>query len=182
MKSVSETDALAARAHAGQFDKIGVPYIEHVRAVAAGLTPLGEELVIAGLLHDILEDTPWTAEELRAAGFPARVVEIVQAVTNVPGLPYREKIERITADPQATLVKIADNAHNSRPDRAAQLPPDKRERLAAKYRSARAQLWSAARREDIEAIVRIVNPALLAELGEHAAVQGGNAPAEDGPV
>ncbi|WP_051855555.1 HD domain-containing protein [Streptomyces sp. NRRL B-1347] len=168
MKSVSEVEHLAACAHAGQVDKVGVPYIEHVRAVAAGLAPLGEELVKAGLLHDVLEDTDWTAQGLREAGIPARVVEIVEAVTNVPGMPYEEKIARITTDPQALLVKIADNAHNSHPDRAAQLPQDKRERLARKYRSARAQLWPAARPEDIEAIVRIINPSLLTELSTHA--------------
>lgn len=138
--------------------------IEHVRAVAAGLSPFGDELVMAGLLHDLLEDTDWTAARLREAGVSDRVVEIVEAVTNRAGMTYGEKIRRITADPQAALVKIADNAHNSHPDRAAQLPADKRERLAAKYRSARAVLWPAAKRGDIEAIVRIVNPSLLAEL------------------
>ncbi|GCD41824.1 HD domain-containing protein [Streptomyces paromomycinus] len=168
MISVREIEILADRAHAGQTDKIGVPYIEHVRAVAAGLSPFGDDtLVMAGLLHDLLEDTDWTAQRLREAGVPGRVVEIVEAVTNQAGVPYDEKIRRITADPQATLVKIADNAHNSRPDRAAQLPADKRERLAAKYRSARAELWPAAARNDVEAIVRIVNPSLLAELGTH---------------
>ncbi|TLQ39235.1 HD domain-containing protein [Streptomyces marianii] len=166
MKSVREVDLLAERAHAGQVDKIGRPYIEHVRSVAAGLAPLGDELVMAGLLHDIVEDTDWTAEALLDAGVPARVVEIVEAVTNQPGTAYEEKIRRITADPAATLVKIADNAHNSHPDRAAQLPQDKRERLAAKYRTARAVLWPAASRADVEAIVRIVNPALLAEVDE----------------
>ncbi|MCX4826598.1 HD domain-containing protein [Streptomyces sp. NBC_01142] len=167
MKSVSEVAVLAEGAHAGQVDKIGVPYIEHVRAVAAGLAPFGDELVMAGLLHDIVEDTDWTAEKLLGTGIPARVVEIVEAVTNQAGVAYEEKIRRITDDPSATLVKIADNAHNSHPDRAAQLPADKRERLAAKYRTARAALWPAASRSDIEAIVRIVNPALLAELDEH---------------
>ncbi|MFF4161533.1 HD domain-containing protein [Streptomyces sp. NPDC001678] len=166
MKSVSEVAVLAGRAHAGQVDKVGVPYIEHVHAVAAGLAPFGDELVMAGLLHDILEDTDWTAEQLLETGVPARVVEIVQAVTNQAGMPYEEKVRRITADPQATLVKIADNAHNSHPDRAAQLPADKRERLATKYHAARAALWPAADRRDIETIVRIVNPALLVELEE----------------
>ncbi|MFD9902735.1 HD domain-containing protein [Streptomyces sp. NPDC059063] len=174
MKSVSEVDLLADQAHAGQVDKIGTPYIEHVRAVAAGLAPFGDELVEAGLLHDILEDTDWTADRLRGTGIPARVVEIVEAVTNVPGMSYAEKIARIAADPRATLVKIADNAHNSHPDRTAQLPPDQRERLVAKYRSARARLWPAARREDIEAIVRIVNPSLLAELSVHSAGSAAN--------
>lgn len=169
MKSVREVELLAEQAHAGQVDKVGVPYIEHVRAVAAGLVPLGEALVMAGLLHDVLEDTDWTAEALLGAGVPARVVAIVQAVTNQPGTAYEEKVRHITADPQATLLKIADNAHNSRADRAAQLPPETRERLAAKYRAARAVLWPAADRADVETIVRIVNPALLPELDEHAA-------------
>lgn len=167
MISVRAIEILADRAHAGQTDKIGVPYIEHVRAVAAGLSPFGDELVMAGLLHDLLEDTDWTAERLRETGVPVRVVEIVETVTNQAGMTYDEKIRRITADPQATLVKIADNAHNSHPNRAAQLPADKRERLAAKYRSARAELWPAANRNDVEAIVGIVNPSLLTELDTH---------------
>ncbi|MFE6892078.1 HD domain-containing protein [Streptomyces sp. NPDC057694] len=162
--SVADVDALAAAAHVGQVDKIGVPYIGHVRAVAAGLAPFGDELVMAGLLHDVLEDTDVSADDLLQRGVPARVVEIVKAVTNQANMAYGEKICRITADPQATLLKIADNAHNSHPDRAAQLPADKRERLAAKYRAARAELWPAAGRADIEAVVSIVNPALLAEL------------------
>ncbi|KOU43577.1 HD domain-containing protein [Streptomyces sp. WM6378] len=168
MLSVSEADFLADRAHAGQVDKIGRPYIEHVRAVAAGLAPFGDELVMAGLLHDIVEDTDWTAEKLLGTGVPARVVEIVMAVTKQPGVAYEEMIRRITADPQATLVKVADNAHNSHPDRGAQLPAEMRERFAQKYRDARAALWPAASRRDIETIVRIVNPSLLVELdAEH---------------
>ncbi len=164
--SVDDVRALAELAHAGQVDKIGTAYFEHVQAVAAGLAPFGDDLVMAGLLHDVVEDTDWTAERLLAAGVPGRVVAIVEAVTNQDGVPYQDKIRRITRDPLATLVKIADNAHNSRPDRASRLPAAKRDRLAAKYRAARAELWPAARRSDIEAIVRIVNPALLTELGE----------------
>ncbi|WP_166027035.1 HD domain-containing protein [Streptomyces chilikensis] len=166
MKTVSEVDALASAAHAGQTDKIGVPYVEHVRAVAAGLAPFGDELVMAGLLHDVVEDTDWTAERLRAEGVPPRVVATVEAVTNQPGVPYEERIRRIAGDRDATLVKISDNAHNSRADRAARLPEEKRVRLAAKYRAARDVLWAAADDRDVEAIVTVVNPSLLAELEE----------------
>lgn len=169
MKTVSEVDAFASDAHAGQFDKIGVPYIEHVRAVAAGLAPFGDHMVMAGLLHDVIEDTDWTAQQLLGAGVPHRVVSAVEAVTNQPGVPYEEKIRRIVSDRYATLVKISDNAHNSHPDRAAQLPEEKRTRLAAKYRAARDVLWAAADSRDIEAIVTIVNPALLDELRERQA-------------
>lgn len=166
MKTVSEVDAFVFAAHAGQVDKIGVPYIEHVRAVAAGLAPFGDHLVMAGLLHDVIEDTDWTAERLRAMGVPRRVVAVVEAVTNQPGVAYEEKVRRIVGDRYATLVKISDNAHNSHPDRAAKLPEEKRLRLAAKYRAARDVLWAAADDRDIEAIVSIVNPSLLAELRE----------------
>ncbi|WP_151775048.1 HD domain-containing protein [Streptomyces abyssomicinicus] len=166
MKTVSEVDALASAAHAGQTDKTGVPYVEHVRAVAAGLAAFGDDLVMAGLLHDVVEDTAWTAERLRAAGVPPRVVAAVEAVTNLPGVPYEEKIRRIATDRDATLVKIADNAHNSRTDRAERLPEEKRVRLAAKYRAARDVLWAAADERDIEAIVGVVNPPLLEELRE----------------
>ncbi|GAA3043212.1 HD domain-containing protein [Streptomyces glomeratus] len=166
MQTVEYVDALAAEAHAGQVDKIGVPYVEHVRAVAAGLSPFGPELMMAGLLHDVIEDTRWTAEQLRAAGIPAHVVSVVEVVTNEPGVPYGEKLKRISTNRDATLVKIADNAHNSHPDRTAHLPAGKRDRLAAKYRAARDVLWAAADSEHIEAVLSIVNPSLLAELRE----------------
>ncbi|MFE9855565.1 HD domain-containing protein [Streptomyces sp. NPDC005780] len=165
-KTLVEVDVFASEAHTGQVDKIGVPYIEHVRAVAAGLASFGDELVMAGLLHDVIEDTDWTAEQLREQGIPDRVVSAVEAVTNQRGVPYEEKIRRIMTNSDATLVKISDNAHNSRPDRAAQLPDEKRARLAAKYRAARDVLWAAADDRDIEAIITIVNPSLLAELSD----------------
>jgi len=166
-KNVAEVDALASAAHAGQFDKIGVPYIEHVRAVAAGLAPFGDHLVMAGLLHDVIEDTDWTAEQLRKAGVPYYVVALVVAVTNERGIPYETKVARITGRGRdAVLLKVADNAHNSRPDRAAELPEEKRTRLSAKYRAARDILWPAVEDRDIETIVRVVNPSLLDELRE----------------
>ncbi|RKE17179.1 HD domain-containing protein [Streptomyces sp. TLI_171] len=162
--TLAEVDALAARAHAGQHDRIGVPYVEHVRAVAAGLAPFGAGLRMAALLHDVLEDTPTTAEDLLAAGVPAAVVATVRRVTRQPGAEYAAMLGEIVADQAATLVKIADNAHNSRADRAAQLPEADRARLAERYRAARAVLWPAAAAEDVRTIVAIVNPGLLAEL------------------
>ncbi|MEV5619410.1 HD domain-containing protein [Streptomyces bacillaris] len=165
--NVAEVDALAAAAHAGQVDKVGVPYIEHVRAVAAGLAPFGDGLVMSGLLHDVIEDTDWTAERLREAGVPDYVVALVEAVTNERGVSYEEKVARITGRGRdAVLLKVADNAHNSHPDRSAQLPEEQRARLASKYRAARGILWPAVEDRDIETIVRIVNPSLLDELRE----------------
>ncbi|MDX2650458.1 HD domain-containing protein [Streptomyces sp. PA03-1a] len=164
VNSVADAEALARLAHEGQTDRIGVPYIEHVRAVAAGLAAFGPDLQMAALLHDAIEDTPWTAGRLRAAGVPERVVGIVEQVTNQPGVPYEDELRRIAANRDAALVKIADNAHNSHPDRAARLDEAQRLRLAAKYRGARAILWPAVPREDVATILAVVNPALLPDL------------------
>ena len=62
---------LAYAAHAGQVDKAGMPYIFHPYEVA--LQVQAEEEVCAALLHDVVEDTDWTMEDLRAAGFPETV-------------------------------------------------------------------------------------------------------------
>ncbi|MER5971765.1 HD domain-containing protein [Streptomyces sp. NPDC002055] len=161
----AEVDALAAQAHAGQTDRIGVPYIEHVRAVAHGLAPVGERLAQAGLLHDVVEDTAWTAEGLLAAGVAADVVSLVDAVTKRPGVPYAAMVRALAADPDSALLKIADNAHNSRADRQAALPPADRARLTAKYREAREVLWPAVDRRLLETVVRRINPSLLDEAG-----------------
>lgn len=162
--TVAEVDALAHRAHFGQVDKLGVPYIWHVRTVAAGLKPFGAQLQMAGLLHDVIEDTDWTADSLAAQGIPDVVVAIVQAVTNTPGIPYRAKIRSITKSREATLVKISDNAHNSHPTRLAALDEETRTRLEKKYRDARKILWNAVDADEVRKILKIVNTDLLAEL------------------
>ncbi|MFG2693258.1 phosphohydrolase [Kitasatospora sp. NPDC048407] len=154
--TLADVDALAARAHAGQYDRIGVPYIEHVRAVAAGVAAFGTGLQMAALLHDVLEDTPTRADDLLVAGIPAGVVATVRRVTREPGTDYRAMLLDIVTDQAATLVKIADNAHNSRADRSA--------RLAARYRDARAVLWPAVADADLRTVLAAVNPPLLAEL------------------
>jgi len=162
--TTADVDALAAQAHAGQTDKTGVPYVEHVRAVAAGVAPFGTGLQMAALLHDVLEDTELTADDLLRAGVPSAVVATVRRVTRAPGVAYRAMLLQITTDHSATLVKIADNAHNSLPARAARLGEAERARLADRYRAARELLWPAAATDDVRTILTRVNPALLAEL------------------
>jgi hypothetical protein len=168
--TLADVDDIAAQAHAGQVDKIDVPYIEHVRAVSAGLAPFGTGMQMAGLLHDTLEDTALTPELLLHAGVPHAVVATVRRVTNRPGVPYAEMIDGISGDLSACLLKVADNAHNSHPGRTARLPEEKRVRLADKYRQARSLLWGAVPREDVEQILRIVNPALLTDGQGHVGV------------
>lgn len=140
MPTIYDADQLAAAAHAGQVDKAGNAYVEHVRAVAELLQPHGEHAVMAGLLHDVVEDTDVTLDDLRVAGYPDDVVSAVDSVTKRDGETYMDMVRRAAADPLGRLVKLADNTHNSRPDRLAVLDDDTREWLTAKYARARAVL------------------------------------------
>lgn len=135
-----QASELAARAHAGQVDKTGRPYVEHVYAVRDLLAAHGEHARMAGVLHDVLEDTDLTADDLRARGCPEEVVRAVLAVSRRPDETYDELIARAAADPLGRLVKLADNAHNSDEARLAALPAEQAERLRAKYARARAVL------------------------------------------
>lgn len=169
---------LAAMAHEGQTDKLGVPYIEHVEAVAAGLAVLrdAEDLRIAGVLHDVIEDTDLTTSDLLAAGVPWSSVCIVEALTKVPGSTKVQQIERVIEDGAAAcLVKTSDNAHNSLPDRLEKLDDETRERLEGKYKGARRMIWDAAMEfnwgpgyfDDTYRILAVVNPSLLPELADY---------------
>ncbi len=132
---------LAETHHAGQLDKAGAPYIGHIQRVADRVSHLDPEVIAAALLHDILEDTAATAADLAAAGIPATVIEAVVLLTKTGG-PLEDYYARIREHPVALAVKLADIADNADPARQAQLDPDTRRRLTAKYDKARAALLS----------------------------------------
>ena len=102
---------LAMQAHAGQTDKAGMPYAGHVmRVMQAGRT-IDEKIV--GVLHDIVEDTPWTFEALLAEGFPAHIVDALRCVTKLhDNEPYEAFILRVKTNPLAVAVKINDLTDN----------------------------------------------------------------------
>jgi (p)ppGpp synthase/HD superfamily hydrolase len=110
-KLLSKAIEIAMQAHDGQTDKAGMPYIGHVmRVMQAGRT-MDEK--IAGVLHDILEDTPWTFEALLAEGFPAHIVDALRCVTKLhDDEPYEEFIQRVKSNPLAVAVKINDLTDN----------------------------------------------------------------------
>jgi (p)ppGpp synthase/HD superfamily hydrolase len=139
--SVSTADALAERAHRGQVDKAGNPYINHVRAVAELLAPLGPHAQMAGLLHDVVEDTDVTLDDLREAGYPDDVIRAVDSVTRRDNETYMAMIRRAAADPLGRRVKIADNAHNT--GRLDALDEPVRSGMARRYLRARQVLLAA---------------------------------------
>ncbi len=102
---------IAYRAHHGQLDKSGVPYVFHPIHLAEQMQE--EALVTAALLHDVLEDTDITVEELRQQGIAEEVLEALQLLTHEPTVPYLEYVEQLAENQIARTVKLADLHHNS---------------------------------------------------------------------
>jgi (p)ppGpp synthase/HD superfamily hydrolase len=147
--TIATADALARIAHHGQVDKAGRDYIDHPRAVAHLLVRDGysDDHIMAGLLHDIVEDTPVTFDDLLLFGYPRNVVRAVDSVTRREGPqypdgkePYMDLIRRAAADPIGRVVKLMDNTTNSDPARLALLTAEERAWFTQKYAKARAVL------------------------------------------
>jgi len=137
MSTLERAIEIAAAAHAGEHDKAGAPYILHPLRVMLAQTQPAQR--IAAVLHDVVEDTPWTLEELRREGFSDEVVAAVDALTKRDGEDYFAFVERAGRHPVARVVKIADLRDNMDTLRIAVLTDRDRERLE-KYRRALAQL------------------------------------------
>ena len=125
--------ALAAEAHLDQVDKAGAPYLLHpLRSMLRAATP--DERLVA-VLHDVLEDSPWTAQGLRREGFPRHVVRAVERLTRSEGESYDAFIEKVAGDGLATQVKLLDLEDNADLGRIAEPGADDQAR-AAKYQRA----------------------------------------------
>ena len=121
-------------AHKEHWDRSGVPYVFHPWHVAEQMT--NEESCAAALLHDVIEDTDITADDLRNAGISERVVQAVLMLTHDKTEPYLEYVARIKDDPIASEVKLADLAHNSDVTRFAVPMTDKDRARLEKYQKA----------------------------------------------
>ena len=101
---------IAERAHRGQFDKGGMPYIYHPLHLAEQMS---DEITAAvALLHDVMEDTDITDAEL-SAQVPPRVMDALRLLTHDPAEDYSDYVKRIRENPDAKAVKLADLRHNS---------------------------------------------------------------------
>ena len=102
---------IAFQSHKNQTDKSGMPYIYHPVHLAEQMKD--EETTCVALLHDVVEDTDWTLDELREQGFDARIIEALKLMTHAEGVPYMEYVTQIKPNPIAKVVKLADLRHNS---------------------------------------------------------------------
>ena len=132
--SLEESIAFASLKHEGQLDKMRQPYILHPLRVMLMLLTFVERTV--GVLHDVLEDTDTTEEELRDRGYPIVIVDAIISVIKIPGESYEDFVRRAAKNPIGMNVKKADILDNINPIRGYNMEPAKRDRLKNKYTKA----------------------------------------------
>ncbi len=126
--TVADAVALAAEKHRNAVDKGGAPYILHPLRVMLAMST--DEARRVAVLHDVLEDTDITPDELRRRGYPQREVTAIVALTKRPGEDYAAFIERVRLDELAATVKRADLLDNMDVRRLATFGAADAERMA----------------------------------------------------
>lgn len=121
-------------AHMGTYDRSGLPYIFHPYHLAEQMDD--EHTVCAALLHDVVEDTELTLDDLRRQGFPEAIIRTVDLLTHKDGVDYFDYVRAVRSDPAAVKVKLADLEHNSDTSRLDVVTERDRERLE-KYEKAK---------------------------------------------
>lgn len=118
MMTIEDALRLAVEAHDGQKDLDGKPVIMHPMAV--GLAGRNREEIIAGLLHDVVEDTGFTFEDLLERGVDEPIVEALRLLTHTKDMPYEDYVKRIaqSGNDIAIHVKYNDLCHNLKRGRA----------------------------------------------------------------
>ena len=125
---------IASIAHDEQYDKSGKPYILHPLRIMNGVDSYVAKMV--AVMHDVLEDSDYIAEDLEEQDFPSVVIEALELLTHVRNTPYKDYIKQIKTSRIATEVKIADLMDNTDPVRLENVyrkDPKTALRLAKKY-------------------------------------------------
>lgn len=142
--NIDDTITLIKHLHAGQIDRIGKPYFEHPLRVAANLKSIfpacDDDMVMAAMLHDTIEDCDIDESYLRAKGYSEKCIKMIVLVTKSPNdsRNYEEVINNLIThgNKGAILIKIADNMDNLHPKRVShlkQLNPKRGKQLANRY-------------------------------------------------
>ncbi len=137
MSTLERAIEIAAQAHAGQVDKAGQPYILHPIRVMLMVKTRSEQ--VAAVLHDVVEDTIWTFEDLAAEGFADEVIEAIRALTKSEGEKRLVAAKRAAQNSIARNVKLADVYDNMNLARIAQ-PTEKDLARLEEYKQVRAVL------------------------------------------
>ena len=138
MPNLERAIEIAVSAHKGQTDKGGHPYILHPLRVMISLESQAEKIV--GVLHDVVEDSDWTFEDLENEGFPIDVIDALKSVTKNEGEHgsdegYFRFVERAKLNPIGARVKIADLQDNLDISRIPELDESAMQRINKYKRS-----------------------------------------------
>jgi len=133
MSNLARAIALASEAHVDQREKSGAPYIMHPLRLMLRMNT--ETEMIVAVLHDVIEDTPWTFDQLRAEGFSEQVIEALDCVTRRSSETYEEFVDRARDNAIARKVKLADLEDNMDLRRLPDLTPKSLDRMK-KYHDA----------------------------------------------
>ncbi|HKQ79515.1 MAG TPA: HD domain-containing protein [Blastocatellia bacterium] len=136
MATLERAILIAAQAHLGQRDKAGAPYILHPLRMMMRME--SEAAMIAAVLHDVVEDSDWTLEQLRGEGFSEEVLQAVDCLTSREGENYDEFISRVRGSAIASQVKIADLEDNMNVKRIGEITPKDLARIEKYHRAWRA--------------------------------------------
>jgi (p)ppGpp synthase/HD superfamily hydrolase len=131
--SLEDAILLAVQAHHGQKDKSGAPYILHPLRLM--FQQKDEVAMAAAVLHDVVEDTPVTLEQLRQAGFSEEIVAAVACLTHDPQDSYEDYVAKIKTNPVARAVKLSDLEDNMRLQRMPSLTEKDWARLQRYHRA-----------------------------------------------
>ena len=124
---------LMFEAHKDQLDKSGLPYVFHPFHLAEQMED--ETTAVVALLHDVVEDTDCSIEDIEAMGFGKEVCDALRLLTHDKSVPYMDYVRRIKENPVAAAVKTADLRHNSDLSRLDSVSAADKERVE-KYREA----------------------------------------------
>lgn len=127
--------AIVGEAFKTKLDKGGKPYMLHCIYVMEGANPDDEDEQIAGLCHDLVEDTSWTIEMLRQVGFSERALLLIDTLTHKPGQSYDDYIKLCALNESTRRIKKRDLRHNSDITRIKGISKDDFDRIEKYHRS-----------------------------------------------
>ena len=133
MATLERAVQIAAGAHLGQRDKSGAPYLLHPLRMMLRMD--SEPAMIAAILHDVVEDSEWTIDRLRAEGFSEDILRAVDCLTHREGESYETFVKRVKTDALARRVKLADLEDNMNLKRLSQVTPKDLARLEKYHRA-----------------------------------------------
>lgn len=132
--SIIDAIALAIQVHAGQIDKVGKPYISHPMRVMQAMDTEVEQII--AILHDVVEDSPMTIDDLQSLGYSKKIVSAIDCLSKREGEEYFKYLDRVKSSQLAIKIKLADLNDNLDPNRIPDEPEEKKTKRINRYRKA----------------------------------------------